>query len=47
MGREGLGARMEERRGVYRDLVGMPECKRPLDDLGVVGRITFRWILRR
>jgi hypothetical protein len=30
-------ARMEERRGVYRVLVGKPECKRPL------GRPRRRW----
>jgi len=30
-------AHMGERRGVYRDLVGKPECKRPL------GRPRRRW----
>ena len=33
----GLVARMEERRGVYRVLVGKPEGKRPL------GRLRRRW----
>ena len=33
----GLVARTGERRGVYRDLVGIPEGKRP------VGRHRFRW----
>jgi len=40
-------ARMEERRGVYRILVGRPVGKRPLGDLGIGGRITLRWILGR
>jgi hypothetical protein len=30
-----------ERRGVYRVLVGKPEGKRPLGNLGVGGRITL------
>jgi hypothetical protein len=33
---------MEEGRGVYRVLVGRPEGKRPLEDVGVGGRITLR-----
>jgi hypothetical protein len=36
---------MGEGRGVYRVLVGRPEDKRPLEDLGVDGRITLRWTL--
>jgi hypothetical protein len=40
-------ARMVEGRSVYRVLVGRPEGKRPLEDLGVGGRITFRWTLGR
>jgi hypothetical protein len=40
-------ARMEEGRGLYRVLVGKPEGKRPLEDLGVRGRITLRWTLGR
>jgi hypothetical protein len=31
---------------VYRVVVGKPEGKRPLGDLGVDGRIILRWILR-
>jgi hypothetical protein len=38
---------MGEERGVYRVLVRRPEGKRPLEDLGVGGRITLRWILGR
>ena len=40
-------ARMGERRGVYRVLVGKPEGKNHLEDLGVDGRITLRWIFRK
>jgi hypothetical protein len=40
-------ARMGEGRGVYRVLIGKPECKRPLGRLGVDGRITLRWTLGR
>jgi hypothetical protein len=43
----GYVARMGEGRGVYRVLVGRPERKRPLEDLGVVGWITLRWTLGR
>jgi hypothetical protein len=32
-------------RGVYRVLVGRPEGKRPLEDVGAGGRITRRWTL--
>jgi len=42
----GYVARMCRRRGVYRVLVGKPECKRPLDP-GVDGTIIFRWIFRK
>jgi len=38
---------MEERRGVYRVLVGKPEGKNHLGDPGVDGRIILRWILRK
>jgi hypothetical protein len=38
---------MEERRDVYRVLVGKPEGKRPLGDPGVDGRIILRWIFRK
>jgi len=42
--------RMGEERGVYRVLVGKPEGKRPLGDLGIdgwiiLGRISRRWDL--
>jgi hypothetical protein len=40
-------ARMGEGRGVYRVLVGRPEGKRPLEDLGVGGRITLKQTLGR
>jgi hypothetical protein len=36
-----------EGRGVYRVLVGRPEGKRPLEDIGVGRRITLRWTLGR
>ena len=40
----GLVARMEERWGVYRVLVGKPEEKDHLGDPGIDGRIILRWI---
>ena len=40
----GLVARMGNRRGVYRGLVGKRERKRRL---GVVGMIILRWIFRK
>ena len=40
-------ARMGERRGVCRILVGKPEGKRPLGNRGVDGGIIFRWIFRK
>jgi len=43
---EGHVARMGERRGVYRVLVGKPEGKRPLGRIVVDGRILIRWIFR-
>ena len=42
----GALARMGERRGVYRVLVGKPEGKNHLEDPGVDGRI-IRWISRK
>jgi len=39
-------ARIGERRGVYRVLVGKPEGKNHLEDTGVNGRIILRCILR-
>jgi hypothetical protein len=39
--------RMGEGRGVYRVLIGRPEGNRPLEDVGVGGRITLSWTLGR
>jgi len=47
MGWTGRVARMRERRGVYRVLVGKAEGKRQLGDPGVEGRIILRWVFRR
>jgi hypothetical protein len=46
MRRAGHVARMEERRGVHRVLVGKPEGKNHLEDPGVDGRIILKWIFR-
>jgi len=40
-------ARVGERRGVYGVLVGNPEEKDHLENLGVDGRIILRWIFRK
>jgi len=40
-------ARTEEGRRVYRVLIGKPEGRDHWEDLGVGGRITLRWTLRR
>ena len=40
-------ARMVERRGVYRVLVGKPEERDHLKDPGVEGRIILRWVFRK
>jgi len=40
-------ARMGEKRGVYRILVGKPEGKRPLGRPRGNGRIILRWIFRK
>ena len=40
-------ARMGEKRGVYRVLVGKPEGMRPLEEPDVDGRIILRWIFRK
>ena len=40
-------ARMGERRGVYRVLMGKPEGKDHLGDPSVDGRIILRWIFRK
>ena len=47
MRRAGHVARMGERRGVYRVLVGKPEGKNHLGDPGIDGKIILRWILRK
>ena len=47
MRRAGHVARMGEERVVYRVLLGKPEGKRPLGDLGVDGWIILGWISRR
>jgi hypothetical protein len=39
--------RIEERKGVYRILVGKPEERDHLGDPGVDGRIILRWIFRK
>jgi len=38
-------ARIWERRGVYRNLVGKPEGKGPIGDPGLDERIILRWIV--
>jgi hypothetical protein len=38
---------MREMRNAYRNLVGKPEGKRPLRDLGVDGGIILKWILSK
>ena len=43
----GYVARMGERRGVYRILVGKSEERDNLGDPGVDGRIILRWIFRK
>ena len=43
----GHAARMRERRGVYRVLVGKPEGKRRLGDLDIDGRIILQWIFMK
>jgi hypothetical protein len=35
-----------EERGAYRILVGKPERKNPLKELGVDGRILLEWIFK-
>jgi hypothetical protein len=40
-------ARMGERRGAYRALVGKREGRNHLEDSGVDGRIILKWIFER
>jgi hypothetical protein len=40
-------ARMEEKRGAYRILVGRPEGRRPLGRPSIDGRIIFKWIFKK
>ena len=40
-------ARMEDRRGLFKVLVGKPEERNNLQDPGIDGRIILRWILRK
>jgi hypothetical protein len=41
----GYVARMPEMRNTYKILVGKPEGKNDLKDLGIDGKITLVWIL--
>jgi hypothetical protein len=38
---------MGDRRGAYRDLVGVPEGKRPLGNLGVDGSIILKRMFKK
>jgi len=44
---EGHVTPMGEKRGEYRVLVGKAEGRSHLEDLGVDGRITLKWILKK
>jgi len=46
MGWAGNAARMAERRGLYRVLVGKPEGKKPLERPRCRWEIILRWIFR-
>jgi hypothetical protein len=38
---------LRERKRAYSVLMGKPEGRRPLEDPGIDGRITLRWIFKR
>jgi len=38
---------MGDRRGVCRVLVGKPDRKRPLEDLGIDGRGILKWVFKK
>jgi len=40
-------ARMGDKTGAYRVLLGMPEGKRPLGNPGVDGRVIINWIFKK
>ena len=40
-------APMADRRGAYRVLVGKPEGRNHLEDLGIDGRTILKWILEK